>query len=341
MGPRTSAPAPGDTVRVTEHAVTVAAPPDTVHRLVADVSGWPDLFGPTVHVDVLADAPPEGGEQRLHLWATAHGAVRNWTSVRTLDPVARTVAFRQLVPAPPVASMGGTWRVEPLDDGLSRVVLLHDFRAVADDPEAERLITAAVDRNSAAELDALKRAAEQGAHREELRFSFHDTHTVRAEADEVYAFLERADRWPERLPHVARLDLREEAASDPASDGARTAATVQQMEMATLAPDGSEHITESVRLCFPGRRTIVYKQLRTPPALACHTGRWTVEPAADGTVAVTSAHTVVLDPEGVRALLGTDASPADARARVREALGANSTTTLRHAGRFAERRGQS
>lgn len=336
MGPTTD-PAPG-AARVTEHAVTVAASPDVVHRLVADVSGWPTLFGPTVHVDVLADAPPEGGEQRLHLWATAHGAVRNWTSVRTLDPAARTVTFRQTVPAPPVAHMGGTWRVEPDGDGGSRVVLLHDFRAVGDDPEAEHLITAAVDRNSTAELDALKRAAEQGTGRDALRFSFHDTHTVRAAADDVYAFLERADLWPERLPHVARLELREEAATDPAAHDARAAATVQHMEMVTRAPDGSEHTTASVRLCFPGRRTIAYKQLRTPPALACHTGRWTVEPQADGTLAVTSAHTVVLDPEGVRALLGPDTSLADARARVRAALGANSTTTLRHAGQFAERR---
>ncbi len=93
------------TTHVTEHTVTVAAPPGTVYALVADVTAWPQVFGPTVHAEVLEEAR---GEQLLHIWAFANGEVRNWTSRRTLDPATHTITFRQVVSAAPVASMGGT-----------------------------------------------------------------------------------------------------------------------------------------------------------------------------------------------------------------------------------------
>ncbi|MFB7274548.1 aromatase/cyclase [Streptomyces sp. NPDC056244] len=309
----------------TEHSITVAAPQAVVYGLIADVAGWPAVFGPTVHVDVLEEADPErGGEQLLRIWATANGQVRAWTSRRVLDPAARTVLFRQTVPAAPVASMGGEWRVESAGDGTSRVVLLHDYRAVDDDPAAEELIARAVDRNSLAELAALKEAAEQGELRDELHFVFSDSETVAGDAGDVYTFLDRADLWPQRLPHVSRLDLTED---EPG---------VQHMDMDTRSPDGSVHNTTSIRVCFADRGLIVYKQLKVPVAMSGHTGRWEIEPLGDGTVRVTSWHTVTLDPEGVRKALGPEATPAEARALVRKALGTNSSTTLRHARRFAE-----
>jgi aromatase len=314
---------------VTEHVITVAASPDAVYALVADVSGWPQVFGPTVHVEVLeekaGDGPDGTGEQLLRIWALANEQVRTWTSRRTLDPRGRTVTFRQVVSAAPVATMGGTWRIEPIDDGTTRVVLLHDYRAIDDDPQSEELIERAVDRNSVAELAALKKAAELGSLADELQLTFSDSVTVDGTAADVYAFLNRADLWPERLPHVARLDLTED---EPG---------IQHMDMDTRSPDGSLHNTTSVRVCFEDREQIVYKQLRVPVAMRVHTGRWTIEPSGEGdTLTVTSWHTVVLDPEGVRAALGPDATIAEARALVRKALGANSSTTLRHAKQFAE-----
>lgn len=309
---------------VTEHSITVAAPPATVYALVADVSGWPQVFGPTVHVEVLEDAPAAGGEQLLRIWAIANEQVRTWTSRRTLDPEARTVTFRQVVSAAPVASMGGEWRVEGNDDGGSRVVLLHDYRAVDGDPAAEELIGQAVDRNSRAELLALKNAAELGGLRDQLHFTFSDSETIAGAAGDVYAFLDRADRWPERLPHVARLDLTED---EPG---------IQHMDMDTRSPDGSIHNTTSVRVCFEDRNSIVYKQLRVPVAMSVHTGRWVIEPSGEGTVTATSWHTVVLDPEGVRTALGPEATLEEARALVRKALGTNSSTTLRYAKEYAE-----
>lgn len=45
----------------------------------------------------------------------------------------------------------------------------------------------------------------------------------------------------------------------------------------------------------------------------------------------TARHTVAVDPTGITEVLGPDATLADARTYVREALGRNSLTTLRHA----------
>ncbi|MGA4867108.1 aromatase/cyclase [Streptomyces lavendulocolor] len=314
-------------LHVAEHSVTISAPPATVYDLIADVASWPQVFGPTVHVEVLEEVPGEGeagGEQLLRIWAIANEQVRTWTSRRVLDPAGFTISFRQVVPAAPVASMGGEWRIEPAEDGTSRVVLLHDYRAVGDDPAAEELIERAVDRNSRAELAALKTAAELGDARDELHFTFHDSETILGAAGDVYAFLDRADLWPERLPHVARLDLTED---EPG---------IQTMDMDTRSPDGSLHNTTSVRVCFEDRHMIVYKQLRVPVAMSGHTGRWVIESLGDGTVKATSWHTVTLDPEGVRSALGPQATLAEARALVRRALGTNSSTTLRHAKQFAE-----
>ncbi|MGK5627337.1 aromatase/cyclase [Streptomyces sp. URMC 123] len=342
MAPNATTDAPGSTAppdaagtadgstapaRTTEHSVTVAAPPEAVFRLVADVADWPQVFGPTVHVEVLEDS---GTDQLLRIWALAGGdTVRCWTSRRTLDPAASRIAFRQVVPADPVAAMGGEWRIEPARGGGSRVVLLHDYRAVGDDPSAVELIERAVDRNSTAELEALRATAELGERRDELRFTFHDSLFIAGAAEDVHAFLDRADLWPERLPHVARLDFVR------GDDG------VQYMDMDTRSPDGSTHTTTSVRVAFPDRKAIVYKQLRTPVAMSGHTGRWEVEPVTSPEgigVRATSWHTVTLSPEGVRQALGPRATLAEARAAVRTALGTNSSTTLRYAKEYAESR---
>ena len=308
----------------TKHDITVEASAETVYGLIADVGGWPQVFGPTVHVDLLRD---EGGEQLLRIWALANGEVRDWTSRRTLDRAAGAVDFRQVVSSPPVASMGGRWAVEPLGYGdRCSVTLTHDFEAIADDPDAIAFINEAVDRNSTAELAALKAAAEQESGSDPLRFTFSDGVSISGAVAQVFEFINRADRWPQRLPHVSRLDLVERVPG------------VQRMVMDTRSPDGSVHTTESVRLCFLERGEILYKQLRVPPVMSAHTGRWEFKQVPDGLVEARSWHTVTLNPAGVREALGAEATLEEARQKVRHALGTNSLTTLRHAKQHVEGR---
>jgi aromatase len=323
----TPSPAPGDsaglTVHTVRHTIDVAADADTVYGLIADVERWPLVLGPTVHARRL-----EGDDRSelLALWATANGEVRTWTSRRQLDPGERRIRFRQEKPAAPLAAMGGTWTLEPAAPGRTHVVLDHDFAALGDDPEAVAWVTRATDRNSTAELAAIKDMAERAPEMAGLTSTFVDSVRVDGPASAVYAFLREADRWPARLPHVSRLVLTEEVPG------------LQMMDMDTRAPDGDTHTTRSVRVCFDDEHRLVYKQIGLPALLAVHIGEWTVVPDGDGVLA-SSAHTVRVEPTAIRAVLGDGATRADALAFVRRALGTNSLATLNHARVFAERAG--
>ncbi|MEU6826117.1 aromatase/cyclase [Streptomyces atriruber] len=310
------------TTREVEHEITVAAPAGTVYRLIAEVENWPRIFPPTIHVDQVEHT---AREERIRIWATANGEPKNWTSRRTLDPEALRIGFRQEVTTPPVAAMGGTWIVEPLDTDRSRVRLLHDYRAIDDDPAGLRWIEEAVDRNSRAELAALKGNVELAVATAELTFSFEDSVRVQGDAKDAFDFVNEADRWPERLPHVATVRFEEPAPG------------LQSLEMDTRAKDGSTHTTKSYRVCFPHHK-IAYKQVTLPALMTLHTGHWTFTEGADGHTTATSQHTVVLNTANIAAVLGADATVADARQYVQGALSANSRATLGHAKDYAEKR---
>jgi aromatase len=304
---------------VTVHQVVVSAPAWRVYDAISDVARWPYIFGPTLHVERY---PMDDSRERLRLWAFANGEVRNWTSVRSLDPYRGRISFRQEVSSPPVAHMSGEWVVESLDDTRTKVVLHHTFGTIGDQPEDLEWVERAVNDNSEAELAALASWAELGDRLPDLLLSFSDSVTVDSLAQPVYDFLHRAQDWPDRLPHVSRLSLREPTQN------------IQSMEMDTRAPDGSTHTTRSVRVCFPPH-SIVYKQTTPPPLMAAHVGRWTVRANGFGVVA-TAAHTVLIRPDKVAAVLGADATIGRARELIREALGRNSLTTLQHAKQAAE-----
>ncbi|MFM9608352.1 aromatase/cyclase [Streptomyces niveiscabiei] len=309
------------TTREVEHEITVAAPAEAVYRLIAEVENWPRIFPPTIHVDQVEQG---GGEERIRIWATANGEAKNWTSRRTLDPHARRITFRQEVSAPPVAAMGGAWIIEPLDAGHARVRLTHDYRAVDDDPAQLAWIDEAVDRNSRSELAALRTNVEAAHAAAGLTFSFTDSVTATGRAKDLYAFIDEAGLWAERLPHVASVRLTEDTPG------------LQTLEMDTRAKDGSTHTTKSYRVTFPHHR-IAYKQVTLPALMTLHTGVWTFEETSDGTVA-SSQHTVTLNTANIAAVLGAEATVDDARAYVHTALSTNSLATLGHAKAYAEKR---
>jgi hypothetical protein len=141
---------------------------------------------------------------------------------------------------------------------------------------------------------------------------------------DAYEFIDRADQWPARLPHVSRVVLREDRPG------------VQRLEMDTVTAAGDTHTTNSVRVCQP-METIVYKQVVPPSLLLGHSGSWTF--AQDGDrVRVTARHTVAIDPTAIADRLGPEVTLAQARTQVRDALGGNSRATLTHAGTFTAAR---
>ncbi|MEV7217398.1 aromatase/cyclase [Kitasatospora cineracea] len=311
------------TTREVEHEITIGAPAAAVYQLLADVTNWPRIFPPTIHVDRVE---AEGDEERIRIWATANGQPKDWTSRRTLDPEALRITFRQEIPAPPVAAMGGTWILEPLDAGTTRVRLLHDYRAIGDDPHDLLWIERAVDKNSTSELQALKENVElvHAADREELTFSFVDTVQVAGRAKDLFDFVNEAGKWADRLPHVAVVRLAEDTPG------------LQELEMDTRAKDGSVHTTKSYRVVFPSWK-IAYKQVTLPALMTLHTGEWTFVENAEGTAA-SSQHTVTINTANIARILGEQATVADARAYVHTALSTNSSATLAHAKAYAEQK---
>jgi aromatase len=245
-------------MREVEHTIIVHARASDVYRMLAEVENWPRLFPPSVYVDY---AERNGNEERIRIWATANGEAKNWTSYRILDPEALTIKFWQEVSTPPVAEMNGTWILEPAGEAETRLRLLHEYRAIDDDPQGLAWIEHAVDTNSRAELPALKVTVEQATQSADLTMSFADTVRINGSAKDVYDFINEAQLWPERLPHVAQVRLTEDMPG------------LQVLRMDTRAKDGSQHTTESVRVCFPHRK-IAYKQTALPALMTLHTGMW-------------------------------------------------------------------
>lgn len=103
--------------------------------------------------------------------------------------------------------------------------------------------------------------------------------------------------------------------------------------MDTVTADGAAHTTRSIRV-RSAHSNIAYKQLVPPRMLLGHSGRWTFTQLGTG-VEVTAEHTVAIDPEAARSVLGEDSTRAQTRSYLREALGGNGRATLAHAGRYA------
>jgi aromatase len=307
-------------IREVEHEIEVRAPAKVVYGLVVDVANWPQIFPPSVYVEHLER---DERHERIQIWATANGQAKTWTSRRELDPDALRVDFRQEVSQPPVASMGGAWIIEPVSEDSSRVRLLHDYRALDDDKDKLAWIDQAVDRNSRSELAAMKANAELATGSAELLLTFDDTVRINASAKAVYDFLNEAQLWQQRLPHVAKVSLVEDTPG------------LQWLEMDTMTKDGSVHTTKSVRVCFPHDK-IVYKQVVLPALMTLHTGHWLLAQDGEG-VSVTSRHTVAINEANITGILGTGATIQDARNYVRTALSTNSLATLGHAKDYAER----
>lgn len=308
-------------VRRSEHSTTVAAPAKVVYDLLADVGGWPVIFPPTVHAE---SQDLGGGQQRIRLWATANETVKTWTSLRRLDAAGLTIEFRQEIPQEPVAAMSGTWTVRPQSADSCVVVLGHEFAAVDDDPKALEWIERAVDTNSGKELASLEAAGARAVSADKLVFEFADSVEVAGPLHEAYEFINQADAWWERLPHVADVTL------------TVVAPDVQLLEMDTVANNGSTHRTASYRVCFADK-AIVYKQTTFPPFLGGHIGCWSFAENG-GTAVVTSSHTVVLNPAELHRLPEAARTVDAARDFVTRALSANSQATLGLMRDFVEQR---
>ncbi|MEU8891105.1 aromatase/cyclase [Streptomyces sp. NPDC048442] len=155
-------------LRHTEHTVTVDAPVDVVWDVLVDVEGYARIFPPTQEAKILDESPEH---QTVRLVVDVNGQIQSWVSRRDIDRQRRVITYLQLEHAPLIGHMGGDWRALPLDEKTTQLVLTHDFRPrqpvegkVAGKfsyEEADELLQGAVERNSVADLGAVKEEAER------------------------------------------------------------------------------------------------------------------------------------------------------------------------------------
>ncbi|MGW6905703.1 aromatase/cyclase [Streptomyces sp. NPDC054940] len=153
----------------TEHTVTVDAPVATVWDVLVDVEGYARIFPPTEDVTILEESPKH---QIARLVVDVNGEVQSWISRRDIDADRHVIAYRQLENAPMMGYMGGEWRALSIDEHTTQLVLTHDFKPRDPDADglvagkftydkADEMIKAAVERNSVADLGAVKEEAEK------------------------------------------------------------------------------------------------------------------------------------------------------------------------------------
>ncbi|WEP01120.1 SRPBCC family protein (plasmid) [Streptomyces sp. FXJ1.172] len=305
----------GERVDRATHHVHVSAPAGVVYAVLADGGKLPLYCSGSVHVECLES---DGGRERVRMWSLMNGQVKSWTSWRHLDPVERRMEFRQDAPASSHNSVGGVLTIRA--EGPRETQL--ELRFGTDGPPDAAWLEQMAGLDIRTQLMQLKSFAERWTRLDDLVLTFEDSIHVHGPAELAYDVLYRAGSWPEAVPGIARVALAEESPG------------VQRMTLDRLTESGA-HTTEAVRICFPHAGRIVYKQTRTLPLLAAHTGEWSVVPDERGAT-VTSKQTVVLREEDIAAVLGPRADLADARRYVRGVLGRDSLALLTQVRRHAE-----
>ncbi|MFE5948496.1 SRPBCC family protein [Streptomyces sp. NPDC056480] len=289
----------------TTHRIEVAASEQEVYQAIADVARWPEIFPNVVHATRL-----EGDEyrERIRLWVSDQFGTRTWTSRRLLTPATGRIEFHKDTDEHTGAgSMRGVWLVGKTH-GNHTPLSMTLMRATEGADE---------DHATPHELMELKAYLEVAPHAGDLRVEIEDTIEVDGPPQEGYAFLYQARLWQERLPHVADVRV------DDCGPG------LQELAMTTMAPDGSQHFTRSIRVCLPESAQIIYKQTVLPSLLAMHLGRWCVTPG-NGSFKVSSQHTATVNASQVARVLGPAAQISTAVDVIANALHTNSRATLRH-----------
>ncbi len=145
-------------IRTVRHTIRVAAPPQRVYQLVANVDHWPHMFDTVLAVEHIGWS---GTGERVRFWGTFGERRGSWVSAREVNPRRMQMRFRQERAAHPLASLGGLWGIVPKGAGAV-VTLDHYYTVVGDDPvEAQRLADT-IGENATDMLAAVQRTAEHG-----------------------------------------------------------------------------------------------------------------------------------------------------------------------------------
>ncbi len=303
-----------------EESRVIAAGAETVRGLIDDLDSWSHYHPAAVHAEYLER---KDGESLVEQWAlTGAETVRTWKT-RRWDKDSG-IAFAHEPAAAPFAEVHGEWVFERRDEKSTLVRMVHEFTLLEEDAGAAERHREKIRQGSVGFLDTLQYVSENREELSRLTITFEDPLFIAGSIEDAYAYLYEADKWPERMPHVAALQLEE------------TVSNIQFFDMDTADPDGAHrHSTRSVRICLPHRR-IVYKQVKLPKLLDGHTGHWDFVETPEGVIA-TTRHTATIKPAALD-VLGEGTTVRDARNYLRRVLTNNSMSNLRLTKAYAEQR---
>jgi aromatase len=145
-------------IRTVRDTIRVAAPPQRVYQLIANVDRWPRMFDTLLAVEHIGW---HGSGERVRFWGTFGERRGSWVSSREVNAKRLQLRFRQERAAYPLASLGGLWLVVPKGTG-SLVTLDHYFTVVADDPVETTRLAETITESGTEMLAAVRRAAEHG-----------------------------------------------------------------------------------------------------------------------------------------------------------------------------------
>ncbi|MFE3140631.1 SRPBCC family protein [Streptomyces scopuliridis] len=145
----------------TDNSVVIDAPMDIVWEMTNDVPLWPSLFSEYASAEILER---EGADVvfRLTMHPDDDGNVWSWVSRRTPDPVTRTVHAHR-VETGPFAYMRIFWEYTSEPSGGIRMRWVQDFLMKPQAPIDDEGMTARLNRNTAVQLELIKRKVEAAA----------------------------------------------------------------------------------------------------------------------------------------------------------------------------------
>lgn len=146
----------------TDNSIVINAPMDLLWDMTNDVESWPGLFSEYGSAEIL-ERDGDTVRFRLALHPDENGTVWSWVSERTPDPATRTVRAHR-VETGVFQYMNLHWEYEQVDGGV-RMRWTQDFAMKPDAPLDDAGMTARLNRNTAVQMERIKRIVEEAAER--------------------------------------------------------------------------------------------------------------------------------------------------------------------------------
>ncbi|WP_306434452.1 SDR family oxidoreductase [Actinomadura roseirufa] len=146
----------------TDNEIVINAPMDLVWDMTNDIESWPTLFSEYAAAEIV-ERDGDTIRFRLSMHPDENGTVWSWVSERTPDAETRTVRSRR-VETGVFEYMNLFWEYEQVDGGV-KMRWKQDFTMKPGAPLDDEGMTARLNRNTAVQMERIKRIVEEAAER--------------------------------------------------------------------------------------------------------------------------------------------------------------------------------